>query len=191
MKTLVIFSIMLLLSFSAFAEENRTPSPDKKETLIYNCRETSCSAWIETGGEKHFFFQDVPTNTVSAKWLTTSLAQVSFSCGSPCSVSFFYTKGKGVSKDIHDVLAINPKRSCVLIPIDDGIATYSIFGKIQDPSLWHAKYNDKRFNFYTQSAVIFSTIHAKFDQDGTLRLNFTKKNGEEAQHKVIKACGEK
>lgn len=189
MREIIIVSLVPLITSSiATAEEIKIASPTKKETITYKCSNSFCSAWVEDGNSKLFFFKEVKTATITAKWASPDLAHVSFSCGSPCSVSFFYKKTKGISKEIHDILAINTSKDCVLTPTEDGIATFPIFATSQINPFWYIKYNDKKINFYTKSAVIFSTIHAKFNKDDSLEFKYTKNNGSEGKYKVEDPC---
>ncbi|WP_143477814.1 hypothetical protein [Pseudogulbenkiania subflava] len=186
-----IFVVALYaVSIPCFAEIVRLNSPDKTESINYSCADDGCSAWIDSDTGKISLFKDVPTSTVSAKWHSPRLAGVSFSCGSPCNISFFYQKGNGVSKPVHDVLALDAQRACVLKPTDDGkgIALAPIFYEGGAKYYWQARYSDPRFGFYTQSAVIFSTIKGKFQTDGKLKLSYLNKDGNNTEKLIDQKC---
>jgi hypothetical protein len=178
------------VSIPCFAEIIRLSSPDKTESINYSCTDDGCSSWIDSDTGKISLFKDVPTSTVSAKWYSSRLAGVSFSCGSPCNVSFFYQKGNGASKPVHDVLALDAKRACVLKPTDDGkgIALAPIFYKDGIKYYWQARYSDSKFGFYIQSAVIFSTIKGKFQTDGRLKLSYLNKDGNNIEKLIDQKC---
>jgi len=180
--------LALLASNSSDAESLKIQSPSQNESVSYNCSQSTCSAWIDRHSDRLFFFKNLPINAVTARWISSDIAQVSFSCGSPCSVSFFYKESKGISKDIHDILAISIPNECALIPTDDGIATIYLFDKNQDRTLWHARYNDRKFDFNTQSATPFSTIKAKFNADNTLELNYQNSNNSLISRKIKNPC---
>lgn len=188
MKKITVAILMFATSFFSIADSQKVQSPSQDESVSYHCSQSTCSAWIDRHSDRLFFFKDIPINAVTAKWISSDIAQVSFSCGSPCSVSFFYKKSKGISKDIHDILAVNIPNECALIPTDDGIATIYLFGKNQDRTLWHARYNDRKFDFNTQSATPFSTIKAKFNADNTLELNYQNNNNSLINRKIKNPC---
>lgn len=187
-KTLTI--ALCAVSMPCFAEIVKLSSSDKTESIIYSCDDGGCSAWIDSDGSKTGLFKDVPTSTVSAKWRLLRLAEVTLSCGSPCNVSFFYRKENGVSKPLHDVLAVDAKRACVLKPTDDGkgIEIAPIFNKNGAKYYWQARYSDPKFGFYTQSAVIFSTIKGTFEADGKLKLSYLNKDGNNTEKLIDQRC---
>lgn len=88
-----IFVVALYtVSVPCFSEIVKLSSPDKMESINHSCTDGSCSAWIDSDTGKVSLFKDVPTSTVSAKWHSPRLVGVSFSCGSPCNISFFIRK---------------------------------------------------------------------------------------------------
>ncbi|WP_174873982.1 hypothetical protein [Vogesella oryzae] len=189
MRAIFIF-VLYAISASCFAEKVILSSPDKTESISYICTDDGCSAWIDTEIGKISLFNGIPTCTVRAKWHSTRLAEVSFSCGSPCNISFFYQKGNGVSKPTHDVLALDAQRYCVLKPTDDGkgIALAPIFYKGGAEYYWRARYSDPKFGFYTQSAVIFSTIKGNFQTVGRLKLSYLNKDGNNTAKLIDQKC---
>ncbi|MDN0073907.1 hypothetical protein QU481_03245 [Crenobacter sp. SG2303] len=182
------FILMLLASPLVSAEETTVKSPEKLESISYTCSDSSCTAWVNSNGTKKTIFQDIPTSSVSARWLSSKLAQISFSCGSPCSVSFFYKKENGVSRPVQDAMAVDANRSCVLKPVEDGLSIAPIFSKDDSKKFWYVKYNDSQFQFYTKSAVIFSTIKAHFNSDGKLELHYINSKNHDAYRKIDKKC---
>lgn len=178
------------VSMPCFSEVAKLSSSDTAESIYYSCVDGGCSAWIGSDGKTIGLFKDVPTSTVSAKWSSLGLAEVTLSCGSPCNVSFFYRKENGVSKPMHDVLALDARRTCVLKPMDDGqgIEVAPIFYKDGARYYWQARYSDPKFGFYKQSAVIFSTIKGKFQTDGRLRLSYLNKDGNNTEKLIDQKC---
>lgn len=181
---------LLIISTTCFADIERFESPNKDESINYTCADGSCSAWIESKTTRISVFNDLPISTLNARWYSPELARISFSCGSPCNVSFFYQKEYGVSKPIRDMMALDTQRACVLKPMNDGkgIAVEKIFNNGNEKYYWQAKYNDPKFSFYTQSAVIFSTIKGKFLANGKLKLNYLNSKGKNMEALINQKC---
>lgn len=184
MKINFALLIALLSSHTVLADNIKSPRGDS--SILYTCNDNNCSAWAVDNDSKVLIFKNVPTNTISAKWLSADLAQVGFSCGSPCSVSFFYSKKHGVSQPRQDVIAVDTKGLCLLSPSQDGIFVSNIFD--DSKKIWSVKYNDKNFQFYTQSAVIFSTINGKFDSNGNLKISYIDASGKDSTRTIASPC---
>ncbi|WP_157724987.1 hypothetical protein [Vogesella sp. LIG4] len=180
----------LIISTQCFADIEKIYSPSKEESINYTCADDNCSAWIESKTTKISLFNDLPTSTINAQWHTPELARISFSCGSSCNVSFFYQKEYGASKPIRDMMALDKKRVCILKPTLDGkgIAVEKIFYKNGEKYYWQANYNDPKFGFYTQSAVIFSTIKGKFLINGQLKLSYLNSKGVNTELLINQKC---
>jgi hypothetical protein len=61
-------------------------------------------------------------------WLTSTLAQVSFGCGHPCSWSYFFEATRGrVSEPWQSVLAADPRRLLIALPEERALVARQMF----------------------------------------------------------------
>jgi len=76
----------------AMADVIETRSPDQSTVIEHACSEQGCSAWVDGANGKTPIVDNAHTTDISVQWLSNDLADVHFSCGSPCTAHFFYGK---------------------------------------------------------------------------------------------------
>lgn len=178
----VLLFCLWVVCVPALASDNvvKHPSPDRSAVIEHVCSERGCLAWGIANGQKTTIVDNAQTQDIAVEWLA-NLADVQFSCGSPCSVHYYYEPEHGVSRPLGDVLAVDNIRLCALRPTADGLEVVSIYGKRH--RFWHIRNDDPRFGFNTGSAVMGSTIEAWVLPSGQFHLGYTDRHG----HQVDKA----
>ncbi|TDR73802.1 hypothetical protein [Paludibacterium purpuratum] len=162
-------------------------SPDQSTVIEHSCGEQGCSAWVAGTSGKTMIVDEAHTQDIAVQWLNNDLADVHFSCGSPCTAHFFYDRHRGVSRPIGDVMAVDTKRLCALRPTQEGLEVVPMYGP-KGPRFWQVRYNDPKYAFDTGSVVVFAGIEARFQADGGLSLNYTDRNGRRAKRLVQPKC---
>jgi len=121
------------------------------------------------------------------QWLNPGLAEFSFSCGSPCSVNYYYHAAKGISRPFQEVLAVDGERLCLLEADERALKVVPMYAdrKAASPSI---KYTDPAYRFSSQVAVPYAGIDAHFNKDGSLTLSYVNRYDKDVTKTLMTSC---
>lgn len=172
----------------AEVQEDTVPSPDGKMSAQYKCVNYVCDAWVADASHKRIpIASKVKTSSIGMQWLEPELAEFSFSCGSPCSVHYYYHSTKGTSKPFQQVLAVDSARLCLLEADEKELKVVPMYADRKTAFL-SIKYTDPAYRFSSQVAVPYAGIDAQFNKDGSLTLSYTDKNDKDVTKKLKVDC---
>ncbi len=186
----ITFASLLATTTAAHAEVQKdiVPSPDGKLSAQYKCVNYVCDAWVVDASKNRIpVASKVKTSSVGMQWLGPELAEFSFSCGSPCSVQYYYHAAKGKSRPFQQVLAVDSTRLCLLEADEKALKVVPMYADKKTAFLT-IKYTDPAYRFSSEVAVPYAGIDARFNKDGSLTLSYTDSNDKDVTKKVKADC---
>jgi hypothetical protein len=123
---------MFLFVGCAFSNKNKFFLEDRSGYIFWKCPKEICTIYFkDKNNHEVMLLKDKPIPSIES--LDKNLAQLFFSCGSPCNYSFFYDSSIGVSASFEFVVAVNTPLRIVIVARNNELIGYKMFERINKP----------------------------------------------------------